>query len=564
MARRYDRRTFIRGAALGGGAIVLIGAPPANARKLRLARDAAFRQGVASGEPGPRAITLWSRLEGLDKPALVGVEVARDAGFRKVIHRDRLVAEAKHDWTVRTRLAGGPLQPGEQYHYRFVTKDGSSPAGRFRTAWPAGSREPVTIAFFSCQEWGAGFYAAHRDLARRDVDLVVCLGDYIYEKTYAEQPVRENQAAEDGEAQTLGDYRRTYGLYHTDPNLLEVRRRFPLVAIWDDHEVEDNYADGLGGGQAQHRRIPFAQRKRNGYRAFFEHMPRRLRADFRTYGSIPLGSAELFLLDSRQFRGDQPCNPSDGALSQPCPPATTDDPSRTLLGAPQKAWLKLALQSSKARWKLIANQVMITSLDAPPRNPLNTDSWDGYGADRAAILGHVAANGIEDVSFVTGDIHTFFAGDVTSSGRRTLRDPDLPDPVNGPLIATEFVGSSITSQGIVDRAASTEEQRVAASAGADAAVLGNNPQMVYSNQAYKGYGLLEAGEALRVRYQAVHDARKQDSTVFTLRRFRVDSGRAAIIDEGGPVPLPSPSAPAPAPPGVPGIPPIPGVLGRAS
>ena len=564
MARRYDRRTFIRGAALGGGAIVLIGTPPANARKLGLAKDAAFRQGVASGEPGPRAITLWSRLEGLDKPALVGVEVAKDAGFRKVIHRERLVAEAKHDWTVRTRLVGGPLEPGEQYDYRFVTKDGSSPAGRFRTAWPAGSREPVTIVFFSCQEWGAGFYAAHRDLARRDVDLVVCLGDYIYEKTYAEQPVRENQSAEDGEAQTLGDYRRTYELHHSDPNLLEVRRRFPLVAIWDDHEVEDNYADGLPGGQAQHRRVSFAQRKRNGYRAFFEHMPRRLRADLRTYGSIPLGNAELFLLDSRQFRGDQPCNPSDGALSQPCPPSTTDDPSRTLLGAPQKAWLKQALQGSKARWKLIANQVMITSLDAPPHNPLNTDSWDGYGADRHELLTHIAANGIEDVTFVTGDIHTFFAGDVSASGRRTLRDADAPDPVNGPVIATEFVGSSITSQGIVDRAASTEEQRVAAAAGADAAVLGNNPQMVYSNQAYKGYGLLEAGDALRVRYRAVHDARKRDSTVFTLRRFRVESGRAAVVDDGGPVALPAPSAPLPAPPGAPGIPPLPGVLSRAT
>jgi alkaline phosphatase D len=332
------------------------------------------------------------------------------------------------------------------------------------------------------------------------------------------------------------------------------------VAIWDDHEVEDNYADGLPGGQAQHRRVSFAQRKRNGYRAFFEHMPRRLRADFRTYGSIPLGNAELFLLDCRQFRGDQPCNPSDGALSQPCPPATTDDPGRTLLGAPQKAWLKQALQRSRARWKLIANQVMITSLDAPPHSPLNTDSWDGYGADRRELLTHIAANGIEDVSFVTGDIHTFFAGDVSAGGRRTLRDPDLPDPVNGPVIATEFLGSSITSQGIVDRAASSEEQRVAASAGADAAVLGNNLQMVYSNQACKGYGLLDAGEALRIRYQAVHDARKQDSTVFMLRRFRVDSGRAAIVDEGGPVPLPAPSAPLPAP----GIEPLPGVLGRAS
>ncbi len=541
---------------------MFLGAPPANARRLRLARDAAFRQGVASGEPGPRAITLWSRLDGLTKPALVGVEVARDAGFRTVIHRERLVAEAKHDWTVRTRLAGGPLQAGEEYHYRFVTKDGSSPAGRFRTARPAGSREPVTIAFFSCQEWGAGFYAAHRDLARRDVDLVVCLGDYIYEKTYAEQPVRENQAAEDGEAQTLGDYRRTYELHHSDPNLLEVRRRFPLVAIWDDHEVEDNYADGLPGGQAQHRRVPFAQRKRNGYRAFFEHMPRRLRADFRTYGSIPLGNAELFLLDSRQFRGDQPCNPSDGALSQPCPPQTTDDPSRTLLGAPQKAWLKQALQGSRARWKL-DRQPGDDQLARRPRTTRSTRTRGTATAPTGArSSSHIASNDIEDVSFVTGDIHTFFAGDVSASGRRSLRDPDLPDPVNGPVIATEFVGSSITSHGIVDRAASTEEQRVAAAAGADAAVLGNNPQMVYSNQAYKGYGLLEAGDALRVRYQAVHDARRQDSTVFTLRRFRVEAGRAAIVDEGGPVPLPAPAPPIAAPPGTPGVPPLPGVLSR--
>jgi hypothetical protein len=136
--------------------------------------------------------------------------------------------------------------------------------------------------------------------------------------------------------------------------------------------------------------------------------------------------------------------------------------------------------------------------------------------------------------------------------------------VNGPVIATEFVGSSITSQAIVDRAASTEEQRVAAAAGADAAVLGNNPQMVYSNQANKGNGLLEAGAAPRVRYQAVHDARKQDSTVFTLRRFRVDAGRAAIVDEGGPIALPAPSAPLPAPPGTPGIEPLPGVLSRTT
>ena len=305
----------------------------------------------------------------------------------------------------------------------------------------------MRIAFFSCQEFIAGFYAAHRDLAAQDVDLVVCLGDYIYEQAFASTgspnaPVREDDSAADGEAQTLAEYRRKYSLYHTDANLLEVRRQFALVGEWDDHEVEDNYAGGLPGGAAESRRVPFAERRSNGYRAWFEHMPRRLAggASAKIYGSLPLGNAELFLLDTRQYRDDQPCNPTDAALSAPCPPTTTDDPSRTLLGAEQKAWLKGALSASRARWKVIANQVMICSLDAPPHNPLNTDSWDGYGAERQELVDHIAAEAIDDVTFVTGDIHTFFAGDVTRTGRQSVRGEDDTDPVNGPSRATEFVG----------------------------------------------------------------------------------------------------------------------------
>jgi alkaline phosphatase D len=283
--------------------------------------------------------------------------------------------------------------------------------------------------------------------------------------------------------------------------------------------------------------VPFAERRSNGYRAWFEHMPRRLAGQPKIYGSLPLGNAELFLLDTRQYRDDQPCNPTDAALSAPCPPTTTDDPSRTLLGAEQKAWLKDALGRSRATWKVIANQVMICSLDAPPHNPLNTDSWDGYGAERAELVDHIAAAGVDDVTFVTGDIHTFFAGDVTRTGRQTVRGEDSLDPVNGPARATEFVGGAITSPGIVDRAASTEAQRVAAAAPADAAVLANNPHMAYSNQAYKGYCILEAGAGqLDVRYRAVHEHRDPNSGVFTLRRFRVDAGRPVVIDEGGPPP----------------------------
>src|SRR3954469_12501884 len=300
------RRTFVR-TAVGAGALTLLGAPPdvlAARRKLKLARDAAFHQGVASGEPAPRAITLWTRLEGLTKPALTRLEVARDPHFKHVVHHERLAVSGAHDWTARTRVTC--LEPAEEYHYRFVTQDAHSAAGRFRTAYPAGSHAPVRIGFFSCQEVTAGSYHAHADLAKQDLDLVICLGDYIYEKAY-ETPIRPDASAADGEAQTLAEYRAKYTLYHTDPHLLEVRRQFPLVAIWDDHEIEDNYAGKLPGGAATHRRVPFPERRANGYRAFFEHMPRRFNRRDRTYDSLPLGNAELFLLDSRQFRGDQPC-----------------------------------------------------------------------------------------------------------------------------------------------------------------------------------------------------------------------------------------------------------------
>jgi alkaline phosphatase D len=548
------RRTFIRSGA-GAGALLLLGAPAdvlAAKRKLRLARDATFAQGVASGEPAPHAITLWTRLQGLESPALTRVEVARDAHFRHVVHHARLPVSGAHDWTARVRVSG--LKPGEEYHYRFATADAHSPAGRFRTAYPAGSRQALRIAFFSCQEFTAGYYHAHRDLLTQDVDVVVCLGDYIYEKAY-ETPVRpDDSAPSDGSAQTLAEYRAKYTLYHTDAYLREVRRNFALVAEWDDHEVEDNYAGEHGGGQQAVRRVPFPERRANAYRAYFEHMPRRLRADHRVYGSVPLGNVELFLLDDRQYRGDQPCNPSDSALSQPCPPSTTDDPSRAFLGTPQQAWLKHALSASRARWKLVANQVMITSLDVPPGNPLNTDAWDGYGAARADLVRHIADDHVENVAFITGDIHTFFTGHVTTSGRRTVRDPELPDPVRGAVHATEFVCGAVTSPGIVDRAVTDEAQRVAAAAPVDAAVLGSNPQLVYANEAYKGYGLVTAGTDLGVTYRAVHDVRRQQSGVFTLRRFHVESGAPVVHDDGGPIPLP-----APAPPGtIPPLPPLPG------
>lgn len=554
MEARIDRRTLLRGAAAGAGALVVFREPlSALAEKPRppFARDVAFTQGVASGEPSPQGITLWTRLEGLERRARVRIEVSPDPDFRRTLLRGQAVASPESDGTLHARIAGRRLKPGEQFFYRFATKDADSPVGRFRTARPPDSREPVRIAFFSCQEFIAGFYTAHADLAAQDdLDLVVCLGDYIYEQAFADElsphlPVREDNTAPDGETQTLDEYRRKYSLHHTDENLLEVRRRHPLAVIWDDHEVEDNYAGEEPGGAAESRRVPFLERRANGYQAFFEYMPR-LRSEVdrdRIFGSIPLGGAELFLLDTRQHRDDQPCNPGDSFFSNPCPASETDDPGRTLLGAEQKAWLKDALRASRAIWKIVANQVMIMSLDGPPRSPLNTDAWDGYAAERAELLDFIAAEGIEDVTFLTGDIHTFFAGNVTRSGRQALPGQAVlgveDSPPDGPSRATEFVGGSITSPGIVDRVAATEPERVAAAAPVDALAIANNPHLVFINEAYKGYGLLEAGASdLAVDFRAARETREERSGVFTLRSFRVEKGRPVVEDRGGPLPLP--------------------------
>jgi alkaline phosphatase D len=188
----------------------------------------------------------------------------------------------------------------------------------------------------------------------------------------------------------------------------------------------------------------------------------------------------------------------------------------------------------RAPCKIVANQVMIMSLDTAPGISLNTDSWDGYAAERREIAEHLIARRIRDVAFVTGDIHTFFAGNVTRTGRQTTRGER--GVLGNPSMATEFVGGSVMSPGIVDRVADTEAERRAAAAPADAAVLATNPQIAYSNQAYKGYGWLEADpQELRVEFRAVREHRQPNSAVFTLRRFRVGRGDPYVQDLGGPL-----------------------------
>ena len=524
------RRELIAAGATGAAGLALAG--PLNygalARRARkpVAGEVAFDHGVASGFPAPRAITLWTRVSELDRTSRLTLEVARDKGFKRVVERRRVLAEKPRDFTVHTRVRG--LQPGREYFYRFETKRSESIVGRFRTAPPPDSRRPLRIAFCSCQSWQAGYYTAHAALAAEpDVDLVVFLGDYIYEYPFyaGEGPadrVDETGPNGDGEVQRIAEYRAKYRLYQSDPNLIAMQAAHPFVAIWDDHEVEDNFAganpdatqaDPALTNQDTPRTVSFAKRRKAGYKAFFEAMPRIRRSDEpdRIYERARLGAlADLLLLDTRGYRDLQPCG---GALFTPCPEA--DDPGRTVLGGAQKEWLKSRLVSSRATWKLLGNQIMLMGLESGPGVPINVDQWDGYGAERREILEHALDSGVENIVSLTGDIHTFFAGTATTTGN-----------VSGRPAATEFVGGSLTSLGIPETLGlppgvpATELAQV---------LRANNPHLGYVDAERRGYGIVEITDSeLRCEYRAPVTTMEPESQVETLARFRVPAGEVAV------------------------------------
>ncbi len=526
---RITRRTFV-GAAAGGLGTLGLGGPIVNAArksasKPPIALDGLFRQSVASGQPATDAITLWTRVEQLDRTSRLQVEVARDANFSKVVHRKTVLAKSARDFTVHHRASG--LKPGENYFYRFFTCNESSPVGRFKTSLPPDSREPIRIGFFSCQNYAAGYYTAHAGLLREpDLDLVVCLGDYIYEQTdEGHIPQRRDRtgANRDSEVQTLPEYRDKYRLYHTDNDLLALRAGYPLLAIWDDHESENDNAgqNPVPTRDKQNtkvRRLPYLDRRAAAYRTFFEHMPRIQVRDepHRIYGGMRLGgNVDMLLLDQRQYRDIQPCEGRSG----PCPPDQTNAP-RTLLGPAQKGWLKGALASSQATWKIVGNQVMIMALDAPARTTINPDQWDGYAAERRELLDFAQARGIKDIAFLTGDIHTFFAGRVTPSGREGIPATD------GTPAAVEFVGGSITSKGL-DQVPGSDGPIVEPVT--VNSLKANNPHYEFANLVKRGYGVLEARpDELRVDFRTVDTVTAPNSAVRPLASFRVAKGVADV------------------------------------
>jgi alkaline phosphatase D len=243
---RLGRRSFLIGALATGAALTapVNYAALARERRIPLAKGAKFDQGVASGFPRPRGIELWTRLGEITRTSKLKVIVATDRDFGNVVEEKLVTARSDRDFTARTFIKG--LKSDRQYFYRFVTDESKSPVGRFKTAPPLNSRKPVRIAFYSCQHYESGFYNAQRAIANEpDLDLVLCLGDYIYEAG-GTNGVRRDTSGDnhDGDTQLLREYWEKYRLYKSDPDLKAMHAAHPSLSVWDDHEVENNYADG--------------------------------------------------------------------------------------------------------------------------------------------------------------------------------------------------------------------------------------------------------------------------------------------------------------------------------
>ena len=483
-----------------------------------------FAEGVISGDPTPKGITLWTRVADVEGAGTVELEVARDRGFRKVVARDLVKTSGRIDHSVKARVGG--LRPHEQYYYRFSTRGENSPVGRFRTALPPDSRQPVRFAFFSCQDYTFGYFNAHNLLAEEDIDFVVNLGDYIYAEAYY-QPgdafagVRVDPV---GYAETLEQYRAKYKLYRTEAALRRVHAKFPMISIWDDHEVQDNYVGGAGptGGLPPELRYT-QQRKAAGYRAYFESMPTYPvgGARDRIYTALRFGrTVDLLLLDQRQYRADQPCG--DDQLGPPC--ADLEQP-RKFLGARQLGFVKKRLASSPAAWKVIANQVMIMPTLYPGGDYIGFDSWQGYPLERRDLLQHIRRRKIKDVVFVTGDIHTFVAGDVRVNNTDTVP------------VATEFVGGSITSPGLGEGGGGVLPGANPLNPQTPESIVdllrSTNPWAADADFDHHGYGLVTATEkGLTCTLRRVETVKRRTRTALPDRRFtyRITRGRPSLLD----------------------------------
>ncbi|MFI0236485.1 alkaline phosphatase D family protein [Streptomyces sp. NPDC016845] len=409
-----------------------------------------FTLGVASGDPLPGSVLLWTRLApepyetGGGLPAArveVRWELAHDDRFRRVVRRGATTAHPEFNHSVHVEV--DHLAPGHVYFYRFRVGGWVSETGRTRTAPAAGSRASgLSLAAVSCQAYHDGYFTAYKHLAEDDVDVVFHLGDYLYE--YAVNSVGGARKYTDRvlpdifnrETVTLEDYRLRYALYKSDPDLRAAHAAHPFVVTWDDHETENNYADDIPENDVPP--AEFLLRRAAAYRAYWENQPLRrpqlpTGPDAQLYRRLVWGRlAQFDILDTRQYRSNQAYG--DGSH---VPGPESDDPARTITGATQERWLIDGWRHSRALWNVVPQQVTFSErrLDLNAEAKLSMDAWDGYRASRRRVLDGAKAARVENLMVLTGDVHVGYAFDIKD---------DFADPASRTL-GTEIVATSIAS-----------------------------------------------------------------------------------------------------------------------
>jgi alkaline phosphatase D len=472
-----------------------------------------FTLGVASGYPSPDGVVLWTRLAPdplsgggmLPQPVEVSWEVASDEAFGGVVRRGKEVASPQWGHSLHVEVKG--LEPARWYWYRFRAGDATSPVGRTRTAPTAGTdAERMRFAFASCQQYEQGYYAAYRHMAAEDLDLVCHLGDYIYESSWGRNHVRKHEA---GEPYTLEEYRNRHACYKSDSDLQAAHAAFPWLVTWDDHEVSNDYANDRS--QTLDPPQLFLKRRAAAYQAYYEHMPLPKWAmprgpDMQLYTRWSFGAlARFHVLDNRQYRSPQVCpRPGRGGSNVVEDCAERLDARRTLLGRTQEQWLFDGLTQSGARWNIIAQQTLMAQVDRKPGEgqAFWTDGWDGYPHSRRRLLTHIADKRVVNPVVIGGDVHMSVVADLKV---------DFDDP-RAPVIATEFVTTSISSQG---------QPRKLVEAWKD-----DNPHFKYGDPTRRGYTVLELSSRRALAHlHTLDDVTDRDSRIRTLVRYAVEDGR---------------------------------------
>lgn len=521
-AAQLGRRRFL---TVSGAAAALAFATqlPGSAQAARVdARRALkadpFTLGVASGDPQPGSAVLWTRLapepytpDGGMPQARVEVswEVALDERFRQVVRRGVTTAHPEFNHALHIEADG--LDADRVHYYRFRAGSWISPVGRTRTAPAAGSRvAELKLAGVSCQAYHQGYFTAYRHLADEELDVVLHLGDYLYE--YAVNAVGGARAYTDRtlpahfnrETVTLDDYRMRYGLYKSDPDLMAAHAAHPFVVTWDDHETENNYA-----GSTPENDVPpeeFLIRRAASYRAYWENQP--LRApqqpdgpDMRLYRRLAFGRlAQFDILDTRQYRSNQAYG--DGWK---VPGPESEDPSRTITGAAQERWLIDGWQSSYAQWNLVPQQVTFSRRRSRATDDytVSMDAWDGYPASRERLLAGAQAAGVDNLVVLTGDVHVGYAFDI----KRDFDDPDSR------TVGTELVATSVSSGGNgSDKPANWDRY------------MGANPHMKFYN-GRRGYVAVTLDEEkARADFKTVPSVTSQGAPISTVASFVTRAG----------------------------------------